>query len=686
MARIARFVGGWQVAAPRRRLTWSAMAAIAVAAAAVWAVSAPSRACAEASSEPVATAAASDPALGDGLLLPVWALLDGDTPVSGGRVHVYADGPRDHHGLGRRPLRQAGGARSSLTQPSGVALLEFDRLPRRFTVVVMGGQAEGQRLRGALRAQVRAYRSGVVVHVNPVTTLVARWRREDPNVNRARARVTVYRALGIPRWADGIDLRATDRWFDGDTFLERSRGRLDRALSDMLDEIRSGAPVHVRGVASSTADDDEYGHAGDVRGDDCPGAEGACAADEAAGLEEWWKDLDVSQLLIDGFADLGLSVLKQGVEAGGKWLVGKLLDEWGLKDVKNFLLPKSDTEVILEILTSLNKRVAELQGTVESVKNAVAEGQFSQLVALTNPQLAAIDQITEELAIVASLAPEDVTRVNYSKQVVAHIKLQLADTSAARQLHQALDNPAPEANDVLKAASQVYATRRFFTAKSSANIKAVYEYFALYQFRMAVLLTNYWSSEPETFSATTVQRFITGIDTNVAMQKAERLKPPVPGDKFIDTRTMKVWDRTPPWTNGYAFKPVFRCTRTSCGDENVKTDFGSEDDFRDLIDGFKGNSPLEWLQKEVGLVVYTPEPGSGLPVRDRGLVWLGPYPDQAHWLGEKIFRANLAFDDRPGPSVITNILRERDPQNYAAHAMTVHPVAPGVYWWPLGGR
>jgi hypothetical protein len=75
-------------------------------------------------------------------------------------------------------------------------------------------------------------------------------------------------------------------------------------------------------------------------------------------------------------------------------------------------------------------------------------------------QSAAIDQMIDELAIVANLAPADPTRVNYSRTVVDQIKQQLLDTSAARQLHEALDNPA---NDILKAASQVNRTQRWFT-------------------------------------------------------------------------------------------------------------------------------------------------------------------------------------------------------------------------------
>jgi hypothetical protein len=625
-------------------------------------------------------------------LLPVWALLDGDTPVAGGRVRVYAILRRSNGKAGRRRLlRPLNGVAAQRTYDSGVAVLEFASLPRTFAVVVSGGQANGQTLRGSMSARVRAYRSGVV-HVTPVTSLVERWERVEPGVNGARARVTVQRALGIPRWADAVDLRATDRWFDGDTFLERSHGRLDRTLATLLGEIRSGASARFQRADADVS-------AGITN--ECPSS--ALCNDQGGGpiqggpITEWWKSLDVKKLIADGFSDLGVSVLKAGVEAGGKWLIGKLLDEWGLTELKDFLLPKSDTQVILEILNSLNQRVTELQITVESTKQAVSESQFSVLVAATNPQTAAIDQLTEDLAVVAEMPPDDKSRVNFASDVVRRIEQQLYDNSVAKTLDQALDNSAPNANDILKAASQVYATRRWFTAKSSANIEAVHEYFALYQFRLAILLTNYWNTKPDTFSPATVQGFIAGINANIDTQRRERLKPPLPDDKFIDTRTTMMWDRKPPWVSGAQYRRQESCVCDKQGhycngrDPNWADrakDLGTEEDFRRLIDGWEGDNPLEWLRQQVDFVTSSPKPrGEG-----GGDMWLGPHPvPPLRWgfIGcgyYTITRINLQEAVRPGPRVFQNTLYDKDPQNYFAHAMTRQAVAPGTYWWPFGGR
>ena len=164
------------------------------------------------------------------MILPVWALLDGDTPVAGARVQVYAREGRAFERL--HPLR----GDLKLTADSGLALLEFDSLPPSFLVVVRGGRAEGRALRGSLSARVRDY-DETVVQVTPVTSLVERWERGEPSVDRT---AEVHAALGIPDWADEFDLHATDEWFDGDAFLAYTDGDLAGALPQMVAEIERG--------------------------------------------------------------------------------------------------------------------------------------------------------------------------------------------------------------------------------------------------------------------------------------------------------------------------------------------------------------------------------------------------------------------------------------------------------------
>jgi hypothetical protein len=364
-------------------------------------------------------------------LVSVWALVDGDTPVRGGQVRVYAGRLHANRVMAlvrARPLRLLHGGRQERTSALGVALLEFARLPRDFTVVVSGGRAGGHRLKGFLSAEVRGYGSGNVVNVNPVTTLVELWRRVDPRVSTSRARRTVDRALRIPAWADDIDLQATDRWFDGDAFLSASsRGRhgvarISREISDLLVSIRQGG--HARRFSA------RHPMATQASPPKPP------VNDSGGPIAQWWKDLDIQKLVTDGMSDLGLSVLKWGASEGGKWLLGHLLDAWGLREVKDFLLPKSDTQVIIEMINALNKKVTDLQASVESTKQAVAETQFSTLVGQTDGEAASISRLSTELAFIAALpvAKTD-ERMEASRNLVVKIGKQLVDLDAAAKLN-----------------------------------------------------------------------------------------------------------------------------------------------------------------------------------------------------------------------------------------------------------
>jgi hypothetical protein len=126
-------------------------------------------------------------------LIPVWAFINAGAPVAHARVGVMTGG---------KPVRQVGGAVWTRTNGRGVALLDVRRVPRRFTVVVRGGRANGFRLSGPPRRVVSGYRHTAVVYVNPLTTLVAQLHAQRPRLSARRAQREVKRYFGVPQWAD----------------------------------------------------------------------------------------------------------------------------------------------------------------------------------------------------------------------------------------------------------------------------------------------------------------------------------------------------------------------------------------------------------------------------------------------------------------------------------------------------
>jgi hypothetical protein len=632
------------------------------------------------------------------LVVPVWVLLDGDTPVRGGVVRIY---PGDLHAsrasapVRARPIRVIGGDRQ--TSASGEALLELARLPRNFTVVVSGGWAGRDRLNGSLSAEVHGYSRGDVVHVNPVDSLVELWRRVDPSVSNGHATRTVHRKLGIPDWVDDVDLQSLDRWFDADVFLTRSLhgnhavAQIGPELDRLLVSISHGRPTsHFPAPVGR------------------PRESSAHSAGVGGQINEFWKTLKTKSLVKDGFQQLGISTLQWAAHASVEWVLGHLLDEWGLNAIKDFLFPKSAQDVMTGMLKDISAKVTEIHASVESTKKAVAESQLSLLVGQRDQEIAHINILWNDLQFVMTESQNDRLKL-YTRDLVARIGNYLEGNSdVAATLNQALSRSL--GNNILKAASQVEATKRFFTHGDSMKIGALYDYYSVEQFRLATLLTEYWNTNPERADKRTLppellkRNIIDRINTYIQVDQQAQLKPPLPGDKFIDTRHMLMWDANPSWRAGSDRPPAGRplsllgsergrapgvvCTSTDrfaldivCGV------LGTEKEFKWLIDGWNGKfaNPLAFLKAETGLQVSAP---AGKPKDWEGHMWLGPAPvkytvGRFGYAYDALTRLNLTETHDP-PHVFTNKLYHFDPYNYDAFAMRADPVKPGTYWWPIG--
>lgn len=123
-------------------------------------------------------------------------------------MHVYADGKElssDEPG----PVTTFSG---------GEAMLWFDSLPATLRIVVSGGHAGGEPVRGSLRTKVRGVTNGEIVHVNPVTTVSALLAHPEDGRSIRHVRNLTERTLGIRPSLDDHDLYVTDQWFEGDRF------------------------------------------------------------------------------------------------------------------------------------------------------------------------------------------------------------------------------------------------------------------------------------------------------------------------------------------------------------------------------------------------------------------------------------------------------------------------------------
>ena len=650
---------------------------------------------------------------------------DGDTPISGGLIHAYRCArPASRRGVvAGASLRQVNGVRAERTNSAGAAHLGFERLPSCFVVSVTGGRAHGRKVRGSFRAQARNQGDQIMsVLVTPRSTLTYAVRRARPGMSTARAMRVVHRLLAIPPHFNHIDLAADDTPFDGDRYMAAAFraggiGKLNRAL------IRSAQRNRRHPFRATKAR-----------------AAAAPSGDDPLGLREWWNQTDVTKLVQDGFKDFGLSLASEGLHAGGKWVLGRLLDYWGLKDVKEFLLPKPDTEKIIEMIQELTKRVNNLQQTADTILKEVLAGQYDAATAPTVPLIDAIDTNQQEMVNLLKLKQEDAGRVGATKRILASVS---SLEGQRNRLNLLLTNPIPGVTNILVAASKKAATQnRWFRQGESESVRDVYKYYAVYQLRLANLLVEYWNTRSCTnnpvpqdcLSPTTIQLDLDKLQANIEQQKLQ-LKPPLPAGTFVDRRTMRMWPQASWPLNGFdalnwtaTWRPE-TCTiaayRSSCEGSRhspytlpKRTNlplpglgpwsdwkFPSEDDYKGLIDGWEGDSPLAWLNKNVGFRTTTMSREND---RNRlsGHMWLADSFRPGYY-GLYVYRANLSEQDKPGPHVWYQrayMPVGRDPvcsrgpvyttctetqvdfsdirNNYAAQMLMWRPVEPGDYWWP----
>jgi hypothetical protein len=457
------------------------------------------------------------------MVLAVWGLIDGNNPLSRADVRVYAGAPRGVNlsgpGLTGRPLSESDGASARETAATGVALLAFRRLPREFTVVVAGGRAGGRAVPGALGAVIRGYRSGTVVYVNPVTTLIAGEVATSPDRSRAStlgvAQRRVYRLLGIPGWEDDPDLSYSDRYFDGASYLAAARfaggiAALDQAL---VREARRGGQAH------------RFLQSGQIRQ----------PAFAASGPRASVAVVGVGALISAAFKSLaswaGSSLARAVGEKAGNKVLGWLLAAFGLDDK----LPDPTVLEVKKLVEDLGKQVTQLQGEV-------ALAGFSTLLHQTDTTTGKIKHAVNQVALLANMPAKDPTKRAFTQTIIDYIGANLID--APEILDQHLGSNVALADNLLKSASRTLGKHRFFGPADSAEVRSIYDYFASYQVQLAMLLQEYFHAKPTIYSPANATANLERLRGNVEGQ-AGSLKADVPANTVIETKPREMWITDP---------------------------------------------------------------------------------------------------------------------------------------------
>jgi hypothetical protein len=405
--------------------------------------------------------------------LHIWAYFDGDTPVSGGRVRVYAGG---------RQLRARGFAPGPVrTFPAGMALLRFTSLPSALRIVVSGGRAGGEPVQGSLRTKVRGVTDGDVVHVNPVTTVSHGLAHSEDGPGLRAARKLTERTLGIRPILDDHELYATDQWFEGDVF---------RRWAMEQGSVGAGARTLVQLIEQPGFDRRRFRpeDGGNPKGKARAAASGKAIA------------ANVINGLLDAVGSAAAVTGPLGFVLGGALVVFKQLISLGLEDSGD---KKDGDDQLSAQLRGLSAQVAQLQARIDT--------QFFQLQAKSTRERVTNIQATQDkyLDMLMWAGVVEDTKQTPEKRAAARTSLDNSTLqflrgaqdlqNEERQLNQALtdEQTGTIKNPVggpalIPAVRALVGNERFFTNESSEKIRGFFRYYEWAQTNLATVRTEFY--------------------------------------------------------------------------------------------------------------------------------------------------------------------------------------------------
>jgi hypothetical protein len=482
-------------------------------------------------------------------LLPVWAVIDADTPLVGATVRVVAAG---------RVVRQVDGRTSERTNEDGVAGFVFATSPPAFTVVVSGGRAEGKRVRGTLKTEVAAYEPDTIVYVNPATTLLAELRDRDQALAEPDATRTVRSVLGLPRWHDlTADVNRTDRWFGGDAFLTAARWRVGHLIDRLADEP-----------------DMRHAFRDQANGEIESGTPQAAPPVLELGRDAAFRFLEV--LIPEGHVlgpVLGIlgEIIKGAIDGGD--------------DVK-------------EALAAIDRHLGDIKKAIADLETKIQQSRYDVLVGETVQDVTRVQSRFADLRWLAATNTLTKGRLTRAAQLIADIgnpNDKLVDVVARLDGHL---RGIAGSSGILVAGSQLVATkaRPFFGPSDSAKIRAIYDYYRQVQSTAGILWAGYQAVRPDEYDAPDIATDAKRISGIIERQGTpEYLKPAVPADFFVDMRTRTMWTRTlDQRVNGLQYEQTYRTPRDPRFSGFQPPAIA---DLEQLVQGRGDQSAAEWLRK-----------------------------------------------------------------------------------------
>jgi hypothetical protein len=482
-----------------------------------------------------------------GRLVPIWAMVEGGAPVAGGRVQLFSGTGSKRH---RVPLAAPG----NRTNSQGTVILRARRIPKELTVVVRGGTVDGKRFPGALKMRASRYHARDILTVNPVTTIIAAYRGDHPRMGAAKATKRVKRYLRIPGFHDvAVDLRRSDRYFDGDVLLRRlgkvRMGELaKRIVTSMNRSGRHGSEAFVKRPSRA--------------------ARARTAKRTRLGLsdEEGAGSAFIAKNLISGIVSAAGGQIENAA-------LGFVLSNFGLGgDPTASALAAIQTQ-----LNQISKQLADLEVSVSAIEAQLSQDEYETLVSGADSDQSLIDGAENCLSYLLTLTPGDPDLKILSTGLTAYIKDKLL--TIGDDLHTRLTGSgglvqASYQATLAEARNEADPSYPFWTQADGDVPRQVLDFYAGYQAELAMFVAEY--DHVQQLDAATVTANVQSYGDDIDNEMSQ-LKARVPDYTVVDTNTGQVWSQDPsldcidlefqvfPWQatqNGQVIENDLPCGRT----------------------------------------------------------------------------------------------------------------------------
>ena len=484
-------------------------------------------------------------------LVPVWAMVEGGKPIVGGKVRIFTNRKGNSHKVRVKGMARTGG--------EGAAVLHPARVPSNFTVVVRDGKVVGKRFRGELKIRVRGYKAPDILTVNPVTTIVTGYQKVHPRLKPSVAVKRVKRYLEIPKFHDiAIDLRRSDKYFDGNVLLRRIKGSsMNKLVQKTVSRMDHGGRH-----ATNPFVDSRYRQ---------PAAQSV-----GGGLGEIGAASIANQVLDGALSSIGGDL--------ANFAIGHVLSAFGIGT------SDPDAAALANItnqLTQIGAQLSDLEGSVSHVEKLLAQNQYGTLIQLMDDDESTINDAETNLNLIISLqATPGPTTKSDTKELTSELLneinnqvIPIGSNISVRLLNDTGLLQAAYNEQYADAQDKTGSTYPFFTSDNSVAPRQMLDYYASLQALQGMFVAEY-DQAMTTLSPDIIKDKVTPFSTAITTEVGT-LKPLVGTGELVDTNPGgKIWfaaqgDTLPcdPGSN----PPVYTFSTTQGGQSIVRTlDCGGE--------------------------------------------------------------------------------------------------------------